>query len=105
MKKHLKSPLFVAVIVIILVLAIFVFISMPKTIEDVKTEENVGKIVKVRGEVKNVLKIGSLSGYLIEDETGGIAVSSDVLPSEGKVITVRGTLIKDTLFGYYIKVN
>lgn len=105
MKKQLKVPIFGGIVLILLILAVFAFISMPKQIEDIKTEENIGKSVKVRGEIKNVLKIGSLSGYVIEDDSGSIAVSSDNLPSEGELITVRGTLIKDSLFGYYIKSN
>jgi RecJ-like exonuclease len=76
-----------------------------QNIEDVKTEEHVGKTISVRGEVKNVIKIGELSAYILEDETGTIGVSTEDLPKEGDKVTARGTLIRDTLFGYYIKVN
>ena len=57
----------------------------------------------VRGVVQTTLKIGSLSGYTLKDNTDTIAVSSQQLPKEGETITVRGTLMHDTLFGYHIQ--
>ncbi|MGM5482726.1 MAG: hypothetical protein ACQESF_04655 [Nanobdellota archaeon] len=74
-------------------------------IEDVKNQDNVGKTVSVYGTVKNTINIGELSGYTIEDETDTISVSSESLPEEGTKIRVTGTLVKDTLFGYYIKAD
>jgi hypothetical protein len=53
--------------------------------------------------VKNSVKIGSLSGFTLEDETGSISVRSDELPKEGVKVTVSGVLMKDTIFGYYIQ--
>lgn len=64
-----------------------------------------GKEVTVHGTVTNTMKIGSLSGYTLVDEDGhGIRVSSNSLPAEGKEITVTGTFVMDSLFGYYIQV-
>lgn len=75
-----------------------------KSISEIKKPEYVGKTVTVRGTVKSSFKIGSISGYTITDESGeSIGVSSEELPQEGKTITVKGVLIKDTIFGYYIK--
>lgn len=74
-------------------------------IEDVKTSENVGEQVSVKGTVQTTVKIGSLSGYTLSDDTGSIAVASENLPSEGDEIKVSGTLIRDSLLGYYIKVE
>jgi hypothetical protein len=75
------------------------------SISEIKTESNIGKDVKVSGTVVSTIKLGSLSGYTIEDDTGKIAVSSQSLPKEGDTITVKGVLIKDSILGYYIKVD
>lgn len=76
-----------------------------KSISEIKTESYVGKKVTVSGTVKNTIKFGTLSGYTLEDGTGSIGISTQKLPNEGKQVTVSGTLIKDTLFGYYIKIE
>ncbi len=76
-----------------------------QSIKDVKNEENVGKKVTVKGNVDSSFKIGELSGYVVNDGTDSISVSSDELPKEGTTVRVSGTLIKDSIFGYYIKVN
>jgi len=73
-------------------------------ISEVKNEKYIGKTVILTGTVENTIKIGSLSGYSLKDDTGTIGVSSETLPTEGDKITVSGVLIKDTIFGYYIKV-
>jgi hypothetical protein len=73
-------------------------------ISDIATEENIGKTVAVFGKVASSIKLGELSGYQLEDSAGDkIFVSTDSLPKDGSSITARGTLIKDILFGYYIK--
>lgn len=101
MKNGIRVTAFIVAIVVLALLAYTLVHA--ENITDVKKEENVGKTVKVRGEVQNVIKIGSISGYTLEDDTGSIAVSSQDLPGEGDKVTVKGTLIKDTIFGYYIK--
>lgn len=101
-----SNLLVIGIIVLVAIIAVIAYpLLSAQKIEDVKTEENIGKTVSVRGEVKNVIKIGELSAYTLEDETGTIAVSTDDLPEEGETVTARGTLIRDTIFGYYIKVN
>jgi aspartyl-tRNA synthetase len=75
-----------------------------QTIKDIKTEENVGKTVFVSGTVADVVSIGGLSYYVLEDDSGTINVSAESLPAKGDNVTVNGTLVKDTLLGYYIKV-
>jgi hypothetical protein len=94
-------------LLIISLLAIIIFISgcMATTIKDVKTQDYVGKKVTVSGTVQNTIKIGTLSGYTIKDATDTIGVSSESLPKEGNEIRVTGILMKDTLLGYYIKVD
>lgn len=65
-----------------------------------------GKQVTVHGTVTNTVKIGQLSGYTLVDEEGhGIRVSSQSLPAEGKEVTITGTFVMDSLFGYYIQVQ
>jgi uncharacterized protein YdeI (BOF family) len=96
----------IVIIAIIVIAAVFLIPSLSaQKVANVKTEENIGKTVSVKGEVKNVIKIGELSAYTLEDETGTIGVSTEDLPQEGDTVTARGTLIRDTIFGYYIKVN
>jgi hypothetical protein len=64
-----------------------------------------GKQVTVHGTVHDTVKIGQLSGYTLIDEEGhGIRVSSQALPAEGTEITITGTFVMDSLFGYYVQV-
>ena len=93
------------VILLVVAVAIVSGCVMQTSIEDAKNLENVGGLVVVSGTVQNTIKIGELSGYIIEDETGSIGVSSESLPEEGTNIRVRGTLNRDTLLGYYIKTD
>jgi len=73
---------------------------------DENPAEYAGKEVTVKGTVTNTVKIGKLSGYTLIDEEGhGIRVSSASLPAEGKEVTITGTFIQDSLFGYYIQVT
>jgi aspartyl/asparaginyl-tRNA synthetase len=76
-----------------------------KTIADVKNTENVGKKVTVQGKVDSSFKLGSLSGYSVKDDTDTIGVSAQNLPKDGETVTVTGILMKDTIFGYYIKAD
>lgn len=91
--------------IFLLLSALFLLTACVQSIEEIKNPDNVGKKVTVSGTVKTTFKLGSLSGYILEDETGSISVSSVDLPKEGTKKTVRGVLIKDTIFGYYIKVE
>jgi hypothetical protein len=54
--------------------------------------------------VQDTVNIGTISGFTLKDKAGdSIRVSSKSLPEEGTSLTVSGTLMKDTLFGWYIK--
>lgn len=77
---------------------------MAQDISEVKSEEYVGESVIVSGTVKNTIKIGDLSGYIIADDTDSIAVASNELPAEGDEITVSGTLRKNLVM-YYIETD
>lgn len=87
-----------------LLLALLLLTGCTQNIADIKDEEHIGDTVVVYGTVENVIKIGGLSGYTLRDANGDtIGVSAERLPAEGDKVTVTGVLIKDTIFGYYIK--
>jgi len=92
-------------IIILIMTAILLVGCASKTISEIKTQDYVGKKVTISGTVKNTIKIGPISAYTLEDKTGQIGVATQKLPNEGKQVTVTGVLIKDTLFGYYIKLD
>ena len=104
-KKNLTIGIGVVAVIIIIALVAFFMLGSVGKIADIKNEDHVGKTVTVMGAVQNTVKIGSLSGYTLKDDTDTIAVSSEQLPKEGDTVTVTGTLMHDTLFGYYIKVS
>lgn len=88
-----------------MLISIALITGCTKDISEVKSSDYEGKKVTVSGTVDNTIKIGTLSGYTLKDDTGSISVSSEILPAKGDTITVSGTLIRDTIFGYYIKTN
>ena len=89
----------VALVFLLLLLA-----GCAQNIADIKNEDHIGKTVIVSGTVESVIKIGSLSAYTVKDSNGDtIGVSAERLPAEGDKVMVKGVLIKDTIFGYYIK--
>lgn len=88
-----------------LLLLVLLIAACAQPISEVKNQDNIGEQVTVSGTVKNSIKIGPLSGYMLEDETGTIGIKSDELPKDGTKKTIRGTLIKDTIFGYYIQMD
>lgn len=103
-KKNSRKTiiLFIALCIV----ALLLLASCTQSIAEVKKEENIGETVRVKGTVEGTLKIGSISGFTIKDEAGeSIRVSSKSLPEEGKSLTVSGTLMKDSLFGWYIKAS
>lgn len=88
---------------IILTILVICLLGCSQQIVDIRDEEHIGKTVTVSGTVENTIKIGQLSGFTLNDGENKIGISSDTLPKEGEKVTVKGVLIKDTLFGYYIK--
>jgi len=76
------------------------------TVKEAKDDQYVGKTVKIEGKVDHSIKLGSISGYTLRDKNEDrIAVRSDTLPKEGDTVVAEGTLMKDTLLGYYILVK
>lgn len=89
-------------------LSIFLFIgcigtSLNEINED--PDKYVGKSVLIKGEVKNPIKIGKLSGFTLVDGNDSIKISSEEIPKEGKTVSIKGTVMKDSLFGYYVLVE
>ncbi len=72
-------------------------------ISDIKSEDYIGKEVVVKGIVTDSFKLFGFSGYIVEDKTDNIGVAAERLPAKGDKVTVKGTLMKDTVLGYYIK--
>jgi hypothetical protein len=106
MARHHNAKLGVILLIsliFILALVTAFFYLRINTIETVKNEGYIGKKIIIRGEVESVVKLGDLSGYSIKDSTGSIRVSSEDLSKEGEMKTVKGILMHDTIFGYYIK--
>lgn len=94
---------FIKTLFVLITLATFTACSVgTQDISDIKTGDYVDREVSVYGTVGQSIKIGDLSGYIIEDETGSIAVASDSIPAEGDEVRVNGTLKKNVL-GYYIQ--
>lgn len=102
---HIKIKKNSLLIIGLLFAMIFIYGCTATTIKDVKDQDFVGKRVTVSGTVQNTIKLGALSGYTIKDKTDSIGVSSESLPTEGSEIHVTGILMKDTIFGYYIKAD
>ena len=73
------------------------------TVKELKQEGTVGDIVTVKGTVIDEdIKIGELSGFVLQDETGSLPVQSEVLPAKGDEVTVKGELKRSALFGTYV---
>lgn len=101
MKRKIKTTVGIAVLVVAVLLLAGCAVQ---SISDIKNEEMVGEQVTVTGTVKETLKIGDISGFTLEDDSGAeIKVASESLPNEGTSITVTGTVVHDSLFGYYIQ--
>lgn len=58
------------------------------------------KDVTLKGTVVNAIKLGSFSGFTLDDGTGKTFVSWDgSIPKEGDEVTVRGTVVTKEFFG------
>lgn len=91
---------------LVLLVATLLISGCAQSVAEVKTQENIGEEVRVKGTVDQTLKIGSISGYTLLGEDGErIAVKSDEIPQEGEEITVRGVLQEEILIGYVIVVQ
>ena len=97
----MKTKTYLALIVIFLLSASGCAL-VAQDIADVKDEELVGTNVIVSGTVEDSIKLGELSGFIIRDDTGEIAVSSQSIPETGERVTVQGEL-KRTLGVYFIE--
>ena len=94
-----RSLLFAVLISIMLLLS-----GCASTVKELKQEGTVGDIVTVKGTVVESadIKIGELSGFVLQDETGSLPVQSEILPAKGEKVTVKGELKRSALFGTYV---
>ncbi len=100
MKNKKKYYAYLLVFIILFMTACSPILS----INEVKNDKYIDEQVKLRGTVENSIKIGELSGFILIDENGdSIPVSSNALPAEGEIVTVKGILKKDLLLSYYIQ--
>ncbi len=74
-------------------------------IENILNPAYVGTIITVKGNVNNFVQIGVLKGFVLVDETASIQVLSSQEPKRGEELIVRGKLISDSIYGYYIHTN
>jgi hypothetical protein len=86
-----------------LLLVVLLIAGCTKPISEVKNDKYIDKDVTVKGTVQGTIKLGSLSGYNLKDDTGEIFISSETLPKEGAKESASGILKKLPLIGtYYI---
>lgn len=91
-------------IIIFFALLLLVSGCTTEDFKKLKTEDNIGKTVSVKGTVENPYKLGTLSGYTLKDKLGEpLQVKAETLQKKGAVITVQGVLMKDPFFSYYLK--
>jgi len=89
--------------ILFLLCLVLVISGCTNSIKEIKSPDYIGKRVVVSGKVTSSIKLGKLSGFLIEDKDGEIiGVSCETLPKEGDVVVVSGVLMKDSIFQYYI---
>jgi hypothetical protein len=92
------------IIIIGLLVSILLVSGCAKQISEVKNEKYLDKEVTVKGTVQGSIKLGTLSGYTLKDDTGEIFVSSKTLPEDGTTKTASGTLKKLPILNtYYIE--
>ncbi len=92
------------IIFVIALLALFGCMAQTTALGDIKSSPDkfVGKEVTVKGNITDSVKIGTLSGFRISDGNESLNVRSDTLPPVGTEVTVKGTVVRDSLFGYYL---
>jgi PBP1b-binding outer membrane lipoprotein LpoB len=91
-------------LLMILLAAVFL-VGCTTSIQDIKDnpDKYMGETVTVKGTSSASIKIGQLSGFTLTDKEGSkIPVSSTDLPNDGDKVSVRGVVMKDTLFGVYL---
>jgi len=90
-------------VLLVLILALFL-VGCAVPIKDIKENPDnyVGKTISVKGLSSSSIKLGKLSGFMLTEGNSSIAVSSETLPRDSSKVTVKGVVMKDTLFGTYI---
>ncbi|MBN1275440.1 hypothetical protein JXA12_04080 [Candidatus Woesearchaeota archaeon] len=93
-------------LIITLLAALLLLAGCAKTVAELTSDDSyVNEKVKVKGEARAPLKIGTISGYaLVDKNDDAIIVASERLPIEGERVIAKGTLKQGPLgIGYYIE--
>jgi hypothetical protein len=97
----MKGPLFIGLMMALVLLA-----GCVTPIAEVKDDAQIGETLTVKGTVQGAVKLGTFSGYLLQDKAGDtIGVVSQELPAEGDVVRQRGVVKKLPLLGYYLEAS
>jgi len=102
MKVRHTHKILLSLILLFIILGISGCGYMSVKVLSEEPEKYLGEEVIVKGTVENTIKIGNLSGFTLRDGNYSIAVSSKTLPEEGKIVSVKGTVMKEVIIGYYI---
>lgn len=90
-------------ILISLVLLAVTLSACTTPVSEVQQEEYVGETVTVKGIAQEGVKLGDLSGYMLQGESEDIFISTNTFPQEGDTVRVKGEVKKVPLLGsYYI---
>ncbi len=92
---------------LVCVIALMGCMAQTTPLGDIKSNASkyLGQEVTVKGNITDSVKIGQLSGFRITDGNSTIGVRSDTLPPVGTEVTVKGTVVQDSIFGYYIQAS
>ncbi|MBU2561327.1 MAG: hypothetical protein KKD17_03440 [Nanoarchaeota archaeon] len=74
------------------------------TVKDINAdpEKYMGEKVVVSGKVVAPLQMGTLSGFTLKDDKSSLIVSSDLVPTAGDTVTVKGIVVKGVFTGHYL---
>ena len=87
----MRQLLFASILVLILLSG-----CAQPAIKDISSapEKFLGKKVLVSGKVFAPLDVGIISGFTLKDDEGSIMISSEIVPSAGEEVTVKGTVVR-----------
>ncbi|MDP1695550.1 MAG: hypothetical protein Q8L29_01400 [archaeon] len=101
------NALIILAVVVLLAVGVYYAYNMvsTKSIAEIKSEDYIGKSVRISGTVESAIKLGQFSGYTLSDDSDSIFVSSSKLPEEGSKVSVTGVVMKEIIIGYYLKAD
>ena len=89
---------------LIIIIAVLLLGGCASTsIQELKSDAMINKEVTVKGTVKESFKFNKVIGCVLILEDGELIVSSQNTCTEQEEITIKGTMQKDPVVGYYLK--